>query len=509
MKKLIYILSILFVMASCTSKLDIPQHGVLSRDSYYQSDEEVEGGLTAVYVSVSGMEVAHKLVLNLLSDDEWAGAADFNEFHFLNDFSFDAEHPYVTSLFQGYYNTIGRCNVLTDNVTPDTPFKKQAIAEARVVRAWMYFYLTALWGTPPLVDRCLSADETNVPNESREKLWAFIEKDLNDAIDSDALVSKKSIDDRDNYRVTREFAYAILGKVLLWEKKYEEASVAFEEVISSGLYGLFEGNYGDQTFSVNDNNRESIFESNLLIDEAVPGAAGRLYPMIVSIGIATRPDCGANALNLNLAGWGMCVPSKSLYDAFVAEEGEGGYRLNQSIKTYDFMKANGYPIAGGAVEIGEGFFMWKDRYVMDDAGPAYPLEWGGNIRWMRYAEVLLLAAEANLMAGHQDKADAYLTEVRSRAGLGPKTATMPAIKTEKRLELCGEACRYMDLVRWEDASSVLGEQGATFPYVSSDGSVKYKPRSSTYGFKAGKHELLPFPASEKRINNQLTQNNNW
>lgn len=509
MKKIIYTLVSLAVLSACSSKLDIPQHGVLSRDTYYQSDEEVEGGLTALYVSIAGKELAHKMVLNLLSDDEWAGAVDVNEFHFLNDFTFDAEHPYVGSFFTDFYNTVGRCNVLIDNITPDTPFKKQALAEAKVARAWMYFYLTALWGTPPLVDHCLSADETNVPNASREKLWEFIEKDLRDAISSEALTSKKSPDDRDNYRITREFAYAILGKVLLWEKKYEESALAFDKVIGSGLYKLFDGNYGDMVLGMNDNNCESLFESNFLTDDAVSGAAFRLYPMAVSVGIATRPDVGSNVFDLNPAGWGMCVPTKSLYDAFVAEEGADGYRLNQSIKTYAFMKENGYGIMPGAVEIGEGFFLWKDRYVMADAGPGYPMDWGNNVRWMRYAEVLLLAAEANLEAGHQDKADACLKEVRDRAGLPVKAATLEVIKLEKRLELCGEACRYMDLVRWGDAATVLGNQGATFPYLSSDGSVDYRPRSSTYGFKAGKHELLPFPASEKRINNQLKQNNNW
>lgn len=493
---------------ACSSKLDIPQHGVITTSTYYKTDADAEGAVTAIYSALAGRELSDHIVLGLLSDDLWAGATTYTTFHTYNDFSFDADEGYLASFFTEHYNVIGRCNILLDNVQPDTKFKAQCIAEAKVARAWMYFSLTALWGNPPLVDHTLSADEAKVGNSTPDKLWKFIEDDLNDAISSGSLTSKSGLDDKSNYRLTREFAYALLGKALLWQGKYADAADALENVIGSHLYKLFDGAYGDMCLAVNDNNCESLFESNFLLDDANPGACGRLYPMVSSISYSTRTTSD-NSLNLNYAGWGMCTPTMSLYDAFVAEEGTDGYRLNQTLKTYAFMQANGYGLIAGSQEQAEGLFMWKQRYQMDDTGAGFPLDWCSNIRWMRYAEVLLLAAEAHLQAGHQDKADTYLNEVRTRARLPWKTASLEAIKTEKRLELCGESCRYLDVLRWGDAHALWAERGATFPYLQSDGSIKQVSQSQTYGFKTGKHERLPYPYAERLVNPNLQQNPGW
>ncbi|CUQ52183.1 SusD family [Dorea longicatena] len=96
---------------------------------------------------------------------------------------------------------------------------------------------------------------------------------------------------------------------------------------------------------------------------------------------------------------------------------------------------------------------------------------------MRYAEVLLLAAEANLKDGNQSEADACLNEVRQRARLDAKTATLDAIKLEKRLELCSEYTRYQDIIRWKDAEALLKDQGERTPIF------KGNPLESEYGTK--------------------------
>ena len=176
------------MLAACSQKLDIPQHGVITTDTYYQTDSDAQGAVTAIYTALAGRELSDHIVLNLLSDDFWAGATNYTAFHSYNDFSFDADESYLASFFTEHYNVIGRCNILLDKLKPDTDFKAQCIAEAKVARAWMYFSLTTLWGNPPLVDHCLDADEAKVGNSTPEKLWEFIEKDLNDAISSGKLM---------------------------------------------------------------------------------------------------------------------------------------------------------------------------------------------------------------------------------------------------------------------------------------------------------------------------------
>lgn len=162
---------------------------------------------------------------------------------------------------------------------------------------------------------------------------------------------------------------------------------------------------------------------------------------------------------------GIYGSSEKLYDAFVQEEGVDGYRLNQTMKTYDQISQLGVKVAKGQSLINEGYFMWKRRFSNVESPAGFWCSYN-NYRWMRYAEVLLLAAEANLKDGNQSEADACLNEVRQRARLDAKTATLDAIKLEKRLELCSEYTRYQDIIRWKDAEALLKDQGERTPILS-------------------------------------------
>ena len=148
---------------------------------------------------------------------------------------------------------------------------------------------------------------------------------------------------------------------------------------------------------------------------------------------------------------------------------------------------------------------------------------------MRYAEVLLMAAEAHFQAGNSSKALEYVNDIRERAQAPTLTSiTMDDIKTEKRLELCYESCRYEDLIRWGDAEEYLGEQGAEIPQfgyyaqTDEDGNtltddegntiyefeLRWPYTNSTYGFK-DKHRLLPIPLTEIEVNSNMEQNEGW
>ena len=127
---------------------------------------------------------------------------------------------------------------------------------------------------------------------------------------------------------------------------------------------------------------------------------------------------------------------------------------------------------------------------------------------MRYAEVLLLAAEAHLNAGNTAKALDYINQVRTRAKETPLTSvSLSDIKTEKRLELCNEAVRFQDLVRWGDAATAMKEQGKEVPAYAATG-VEWLYKNDNYGFKS-KHNLLPIPLKEIELNPNMTQNAEW
>ena len=205
-------------------------------------------------------------------------------------------------------------------------------------------------------------------------------------------------------------------------------------------------------------------------------------------------------------------PRASLYNAFVEEEGADGYRLKGTMRTSQQMKEIGVSVQSGAYMVGhEGYFMWKNRALKEDciydASYFQALQYI-NLRVMRYAEVLLLAAEAHVMGGSMDKAVKYINEVRTRARLqGLSSVTLDDVKKEKRLELCLESVRYQDLVRWGDAETIMKDQGKEIPTFSNSG-VEFQFKNSTYGFKT-KHKLLPIPRKEIELNPNMVQNENW
>lgn len=512
MKKIYTAFSVLalgLAFTCCSDRLDIVHNGVLDESNYYKNDDDAAAAIAAAYQDIAvgdgqyGFEHTYKIVNGYLSDEYWAGQQDrTNEFCILTDYAFDANNPFIELHYTHLYNVIGKCNLVIDNVKGDTPVQRMAIAEAKTLRAWMYFELTTLWGTPALVEHVSSEKPTNA---TQETLWAFIEKDLTEAIASNALSEKSSKADRSNYRVTKQYAQALLGKAYLWQGKNAEAAKVLDEVIESGLYGLWGGTYGDFYDIPNENNEEVMFASNRILDKNTP--VPTYFPAFNGLSLYTRPGVLVvpNAFGLGLWTFGGFVPRGSLYNAFAAEEGVDGYRLNESIKTYDYMADAGYGLGSGVTENSEGYFTWKGRYLDSQTELVVVFQvTDRDAVWMRYAEVLLMAAEANIGID-QAKADKYLNEVRSRAGLGGKTCTLEAIKTERRLELFGDFCRYKDLQRWGDAATVLADDGKGEPEFSATG-VEWKRDRTEFGYKTGKHEYLPIPFGELLINKEMHQN---
>ena len=502
-------LTAIFALNSCQNQLDIPQHGVSSLETYYSTDEEVEQGTNAIYLEARGLGMNYILGKNMLTDDFWAGGAargDNSDLEQLNEFNFGVDQSYLQGMFEAYYKIVYKANVIIGRAAADTDVKQRCIAEAKVFRAWAYFELISMWGNPPLVDHELLPEEYSRPNGTDEELWGLVEKDLTEAIASGFLPEKASADDNSTWRLTKQFAQAVLGKAYLWQKKYKEAATAFDEVVNSGKYRLFDLGYENILSYNHKHNCESLCEFNRIKDDNNPNDNFDMTYVMIGWRVEKMDITDPNVHPDN--GWGFVVPQKNLYDAFVAEEGYEGYRLVGTLKTVDQLREMGATIKPGETMISEGIFNWKLRYEPDAFG-----DWVGminhqNLRIMRYAEVLLCAAEAHLQAGNQGKANEYLNMVRSRARLADKTATLEAIQLEKRLELCAEGVRYQDIIRWGLGETLLANQGEKCPLLDSNGQVTWNKYNSTYGFKA-KHNRLPYPGTEMRLNTAIKQNPGW
>lgn len=509
------ILTMALMTLSCAKELDIEQKGAISLEEFYGSDESAEGAVTACYAELRGMQYNYRFLKNICSDDVWAGGADRgdnNDLEKMNEYTFSAEHTFLSGCFQSYYNIIYNANIVLKYIEPDSDIKKQMLAEAKVFRAFAYIDLISMWGTPPLVDHPLEPSEYQMPNGNVEELWALVEKDLTEAIGSESLLEKAGATDNTVYRITKQFAQALLGKAYLYQEKYAQSATAFEEVINSELYELYQGAYDDIFSFKFKNNSEIMFELNRVVDENNVWNNFDMLHLMLHWRTDRFTATPVTLLGMADLGWGFCPPQKTLYNAFVAEEGADGYRLNHTLKTYEQVQQMGVSLDAGKNIICEGYLFWKGRVTKDEVPAAgFGFTWDHNFRIMRYADVLLMASEANFLAGNQNKADQYLNMVRTRAQLPNKTASFEAIKTERRLELCFEDVRYQDLIRWGDASAVLAAQGKTYPVMASNGTVEYKSTGNSegkYGF-TDKNKLFPFPSTEILLNKNITQNPGW
>ncbi len=503
----------LLTLTSCQGLLDIPQHSVTNIDSYYQTDEEAEEGIVAVYYQFKTCHQSSSGVryfLNFLGDDLWTGGGSRADgiYYQYCEYTFGSDNSMIKTLYSGLYTLIYRANLILERVTPDTDVKARAVAEAKVFRAWANFNLVTLWGTAPLVDHVLEESEYLQGNSSVEALWAAVEADLTDAIGSGKLTSKSSKDDI-TFRVTKEYAQAMLGKAYLWQKKYSEAAAAFEKVIGTGLFEL----QADLTdFGTPDatGSAEDIFVMRGINDSA------NTAPNITYHGMWTGLRGEKYSYSADSPFWTYTFgfqnnATKSLYDTFVKIEGEDGYRLHSFIATYDDMRYKYGTSINENMNIYdcEGYYNHKYRVIKPAGRPYYyPL----TAHIMRYDEVLILAAESQFQAGNSAKAIEYINKIRSRAQApAVSSIDMQTIKDESYVELCFEGLRYQNLIRWGDAATALKDRGVTHPHLYPDGHVEYVTYNTTgsVGFIKGKHELLPFPATEITVNSNMKQNPGW
>lgn len=543
MKKHYFIYTLLLALlvgmtTACEDRLNIEKHGNMgSVNDYYQTDEETETAVAAMYLKWrTSVYVNWWYIKNFMADDAWAAGGtrgDNTELEQLNEFRYDTSNSIVSGLYSGLYTLIYYANLIIEKVPGTTETMQRAIAEARVARAWAHGELASLWGTAPIVDHLLDTDEYRQGNGTAAATWAFVEEELQTAIGSGALKSKTGVNDTSTgIRLTQEAAKAFLGKAYLMQGKYAEAAAMLDEVIGSGLYDLY-ADYDGLFHTTGNNCCESIFELQMLDDVEQAWSNYLQFNCM----LAWRTDKLSMTTEMQntyaMGTYGFMNPRESLYEAFVAVEGEDGYRLNNTIRTYEQMEEMGISIAPGSNLVGsESYFAWKTRLLKEDLSidnSGWQVCTTINLRIMRYAEVLLMAAEAHFQSGNTGKALEYINKIRERAQAPTLTSiTMDDIKTEKRLELCYEGCRYEDLIRWGDAEEYLGEQGAEIPQfgyyaqTDEDGNtltddegnaiyefeLRWPYTNSTYGFKS-KHKLLPIPLTEIEVNPNMEQNEGW
>ena len=326
--------------------------------------------------------------------------------------------------------------------------------------------------------------------------------------------------------MTREAAYAYLGKAQLWQKKYAEAAqTLYNKVIATGKYAL-NADFADYNSSRSDYSDENLWEFNF--DESPANAKsqeGAFDLACFSPPVAFWYDTYASLL----MSWSMGGTASADFATFLAAH-DGATSARYAASVMDVCTASTKGMVTTPINECDGFFKMKDMCLADDLTGEFPYFYSTrNTAYMRYAEVLLNYAEAVAQGGTAGSLSGLeaLNLVRRRAGLEDAPSLdmdneTYGVKAERRAELYAEGHRFIDLVRWGDAPTALADCGKLIyttnlgtPYEVAEGVTMYfsydvvTSATGGNGFRSGKNELFPIPATELNNNPSLQQNPGW
>ena len=456
----------------------IENHEIVA-DAYFKSATDYEAAVIGVYDPLQWMYL-NILIGDIASDNSFSGgesATDVLGLQHIDDMVHTPNNDNLTSIWQWLYEGVNRANYLEENKDKlDFDNKTALYGEVYYLRAYYYFELVKFFGGVPLfTDFRLSAgDSGTLQRASASEIYAQIETDLLNAINAlPPTTGQKG-------RATKVAAQALLGKVYLYQDKFSDAASMLENVI--GQHTLM-NNYGDQFLKNGENGSESVFEvqhtntSNWFDWGFVPQGTEGNFGVIHN---GPRAFAGPTYAS----GWSFNIPSSDLFSSFEA----GDSRRDASILDIEaFAASTGASYSEGYKHTG----YFNNKYIprAGESGGQTELNYLTNYRSIRYADVLLMAAEANVRGNiNNAKAVDYLNEVRRRAFGDTNhdvnesgSALTQLIWEERNFELSMEGHRFFDLVRTGQATAAID------------------------GFVTGKHEVFPIPQQEIDISG-LTQN---
>jgi hypothetical protein len=494
MKKIyisIFALAALTFTGCADDYLDVKQTETVSVDDIelFNNDSGAKTFVTSIYSKFLDWDMSSFGWIGLASitsDDADKGSTPSDtgtDKDVLDALTYNASNPSAESTFNANYDGINRCNqalaILPKLDKADPALRERLMAEAKFLRAFMYFTLVKCYGGVPIVDHVssipLSAEDKamQLTRKTAAEVYAFIEKDLTEA--AAVLPNKSEYASSEIARASKGAAYALLAKVSLYQKKWDKV-VEYSNLVTG--YSI-SPDYAKMFRLEGENDGESIFEINGV--GAVPARGIQGYSNTQGV----RDSWG----------WGFNQPSQSLLDAYEA----GDVRKNATIIFRGTTLYDGTVVPN--LTLKEGEIDPNPRYNFKAYSSAFTNAWetDANIKYLRYGEVLLMKAEALNELGQTAEAIPLLNTIRHRAGLGDTPATSQgavrtAIWKERRVELAFEFDRFFDLVRTGQAKDAF----------AADKSI-YFPNGRV--FTVGKNELFPIPASFILVAEGLTTQN--
>lgn len=465
--KSISLITLAATVHSCKKFTDLTPQGIVPVSSYYTTEIDIRTALNGAYNSLRPVYNEQYGYGEVPSDNaQTYGESEVN-YGEQDKLNWTATSVRVQAAWTRFYATIAYANIVLEHV--NTPPMTQAArdsytGQAKFIRALMHFNLVRMFGAVPLVLNEIKTEQQAYTYNRTPvtEVYAQIEKDLTEA----AAVLPASYSSSDVGRVTSTATKALLGKVYMFQNKYALAEAKLAEVVATAGTPL----PYDQIFGLGkDNNREIIFavqylgggfgEGNIFASAFVPQPSGSTI--------------------ISVSGGSNNVGTPDLYNAFEA----GDNRRN---------------IAIGVFTTGSFTYYYAKKFVYATVAAGNE----GDNDWpvLRYADMILLYAEALNENGKTTDALTQLNLIRTRSNLAAKTGlsqadARTAIRNERRVELCFEAERWFDLIRWNVMVPVMQAH-----------KINYPPVNGSIGNIVPTLNLYPIPFREISLNKNLTQN---
>jgi starch-binding outer membrane protein, SusD/RagB family len=510
MKKIAIILLITIVFVSCDMNFDEPNPNAASIESFWKISDDAIKGVNAVYSIFHRGYAGYSRAMyfhGMLKSDEGYGSGGDGGLNTLMSFSMnDTNFGLTADTWKNMYEGIYRANQViayVPGISMDETLKKRVIAEAKFLRGLFYFNLTLYFGRPVII---LEPSQPNMRpgNATEAEAWEQAANDFKDA----AVDLPLSYGLADLGRATKGAAYAMLGKMYLQQHLYQEAADAFAFIITGpgAIYDLMD-DYADNFKITSENNVESVFEiQNALRDDENSDN---------DLDEGARPNPGASIAKFYAPGGGPGFQDggarRWVVNEFHKEKTAADERDPRLAATflYDSTDVRGpdYTLIYGVTHTerygngGDAQRVWYRKLLNDHWRDFESFNSPNNYRMIRYADVLLMYAEALNGLNQTASAYPYVDQVRERAGMLSLTEAKPdlnkeqfleQLKHERIVELSGEGWRFADLARWGDLSPALASRDPEFA-----------------NFVVGKHEWYPIPQRDIDLNPNLTQNPNY
>jgi starch-binding outer membrane protein, SusD/RagB family len=466
------IITLFVIPMGCTDFLVEELQGTYTSQNFYKTEAHAELAITGVYNIASFISTANSLWVfgDVASDDAVKGgsAGDQSDIQFLEEFNYSRENGYLEKIWKHYYEGITRANYLLyygADIEMDLALKNRILAEAKFLRAYFYFSLVNIFGEIPIkVLPPLNTDLINIPKSSVASVYLQIEEDLLAAKEG---LPKQYSGTGNIGRVTRGAAWGLLAKTRLYTEAWQASLVAIDSLEQLGLYQLQEV-YSDNFTSSKQNNTESIFEIQHLSGQN-PMLGSHLNQWFGS------PEN---------TGYFFNVPVQNFVDEFeVTVGGVSDPRLDYTVGRL------GQPwINPGGFDPGwspTGYL--QKKHLQSFAEQPIIGDGGLNYVYLRYADILLMKAEALNELSRTSEAIVPLNAVRRRAresflfdinligpvpdGLlpdvaaGSQSSIRTAIRHERRVELGFEFHRFFDLMRYGQLPAETALANTNFTYA--------------------------------------------